>query len=328
MNLISLFAGAGGLDKGFENEGFNIVWANEFDRKIWETYKLNHSKNTILETKSISKVLNSEIPNNIDGIIGGPPCQSWSIAGSKKGIEDKRGQLFFEYIRVLKDKKPLFFVVENVAGILNKRNVESFNIIKNLFSECGYNISYKLLNALDYGIAESRKRVIIVGYREDLNLFFDFDRLEKSNNKLTLKDVIGDLSNPLPALAKNKTNGYTGEFLNNEYFVGSFSSMYMSRNRIRNWNEESFTITTMGRHIPLHPSSDKMEFVEKDKWKFTSENYRRLSIRECARIQSFPDDFKFIYEDLNDAYKMIGNAVPIKLAEVIARQIRTDLERK
>lgn len=327
MNLISLFAGAGGLDKGFENEGFNIVWANEFDNKIWKTYKLNHP-NTILETKSISKILNSEIPNNIDGIIGGPPCQSWSIAGSKRGLEDKRGQLFFEYIRVLKEKQPLFFVVENVSGLLNKKNIESFNLIKNLFSECGYNTSYKLLNAFDYGVAEDRKRVIIVGYRKDLNLIFDFDKLEKSKNKLVLKDVIGDLPIPLPALAKNKTNGYTGEFLNNEYFVGSFSSMFMSRNRIRNWDQPSFTITSIGRHIPLHPSSDKMEFVEKDKWRFTSNNYRRLSIRECARIQSFPDDFNFVYEDLNDAYKMIGNAVPIKLAEVIAKQIKKDLERK
>lgn len=327
MNLISLFAGAGGLDKGFENEGFNIVWANEFDKKIWETYKLNHP-NIILETKSISKILNLEIPNNIDGIIGGPPCQSWSIAGSMRGLEDIRGQLFFEYIRILKDKKPLFFVVENVSGLLNKKNIESFNLIKNLFSECGYNISYKLLNAFDYGVAEDRKRVIIVGYRKDLNLIFDFDKLEKSKNKLVLKDVIGDLPIPLPALAKNKTNGYTGEFLNNEYFVGSFSSMFMSRNRIRNWDQPSFTITSIGRHIPLHPSSDKMEFVEKDKWRFTSNNYRRLSIRECARIQSFPDDFNFVYEDLNDAYKMIGNAVPIKLAEVIAKQIKKDLERK
>ena len=122
--------------------------------------------------------------------------------------------------------------------------------------------------------------------------------------------------------------GYTGEFFNNEYFVGSFSSMFMSRNRIRNWDEPSFTITSIGRHIPLHPSSDKMEFVEKDKWRFTSENYRRLSVRECARIQSFPDDFKFVYENLNDAYKMIGNAVPVKLAEVIAKQIKDDLEGK
>lgn len=325
MDIISLFAGAGGLDKGYENAGFNVTWACEFDKKIWETYKYNHI-NTYLETRSITDVKEEEIPNNISGIIGGPPCQSWSLAGSMRGIEDNRGKLFFDYLRILKEKQPLFFMAENVPGMVSSAHIETFNNIKKMFSDCGYNVKHTLLNAWDYGAPEDRKRVILVGYREDLGIEFNFNNLEKVERRLTLKDAIADLPEPLPALDKNKTNGDTGEIFNNEYFTGDFSSMFMSRNRIRTWDEPSFTIQAGARHAPIHPASDPMKKVDKDKWEFTGSNYRRLSIRECARIQTFPDNFKFIYTSLADAYKMIGNAVPVKLAEVIAKQIKSDLQ--
>ena len=113
MNIISLFSGAGGLDLGFHQAGFNTIWANEYDKEIWETFETNFS-NTKLDRRSIVNIPSSEIPDAI-GLIGGPPCQSWSEAGSLRGINDKRGQLFFEFIRVLRDKKPLFFLVENVS---------------------------------------------------------------------------------------------------------------------------------------------------------------------------------------------------------------------
>lgn len=324
MDIISLFAGAGGMDRGFENAGFNIIWANEFDKKIWETYRLNHP-NTILETRSITQVEGDDVPNNIDGIIGGPPCQSWSLAGAMRGIEDNRGQLFFDYLRILREKQPLFFVAENVPGMLSPTHINAFQHIIDMFIDCGYRVSYKLLNAWDYGVPEDRKRVIIVGYRNDLNQEFNFNNLVEVERRLVLRDAIGDLPEPLPALEKNKTNGDTGGVLNNEYFIGDFSSIFMSRNRIRTWEQPSFTIQAGARHAPIHPASDPMENVERNKWRFTGPNYRRLSVRECARIQTFPDDFEFVYESLADAYKMIGNAVPVKLAEVIARQIKEDL---
>ena len=175
-------------------------------------------------------------------------------------------------------------------------------------------------------MAQDRKRVIIVGYRNDLGLKFDFDKLKKVDKKLTLKDIISNLPKPLPALDKNKTNGNTKHISNNEYFTGDFSSMFMSRNRIRNWDEQSFTIQAGARHAPIHPSSDAMVKVDKDKWEFSGNNYRRLSVRECARIQSFPDNFVFKYENLADGYKMIGNAVPVKLGEVVAKEIMKDLK--
>lgn len=324
MNVISFFAGAGGLDLGFENIGFEVEWACEYDKNIWETYRANHP-NTFLDTRSITEISPHDLPDNITGIIGGPPCQSWSIAGSMRGINDSRGKLFYDYLRLLVNKQPEFFVAENVPGMLTSKHFTEFSRIIKEFNSCGYNVSYKLLNAWDFGAAQDRKRVIIVGYRQDLGIEFDFDKLEEVENKLVLRDIIGDLPEPLPALEKNYTNGDTGEVLNNEYFIGGFSSIFLSRNRIRKWDEPSFTIQASGRQAPIHPSSDPMIKVDKDKWEFTGDNYRRLSVRECARIQGFPDDFLFIYEKLDNAYKMIGNAVPVKLAEAIARQIMEDL---
>ena len=116
MKIVSLFAGAGGLDLGFRKAGFDIIWANEYDREIWETYKKNHP-GTYLDQRSITLINPADIPD-CEGIIGGPPCQSWSEAGALRGIQDKRGQLFFDFIRILKHKKPLFFLAENVSGIL------------------------------------------------------------------------------------------------------------------------------------------------------------------------------------------------------------------
>lgn len=324
MYVASFFAGAGGLDLGFQRAGFNIPWACEYDRNIWETYRANHP-NTHLDTRSIVDVRVEDLPDRVDGIIGGPPCQSWSLAGTMNGIEDPRGQLFYNYIELIRLKQPAFFVAENVPGMISSRHREEFDKIINKFSECGYRVNYKLLNAWDYGAAQDRKRVIIVGYRNDLNIEFDFDNLVPVETRLVLRDVIGDLPEPLPALERNYTNGETENIPNNEYFVGSFSSMFMSRNRRRDWNQASFTIQASGRQAPIHPASDPMRRIGRDEWEFTGNNYRRLSVRECARIQGFPDDFIFVYDKLDMGYKMIGNAVPVTLAETIANQIMIDI---
>lgn len=323
--VISLFSGAGGLDLGFEKAGFDIIYANEFDKTIWETYEKNH--NTPLDRRDIRKILSSEIPE-CDGIIGGPPCQSWSEAGALKGIEDSRGQLFYDFIRILKDKQPKFFVAENVSGMLSKRHQEAVSNIISMFEEAGYNMNIKLLNANDYNVPQDRLRVFYIGFRKDLSVKFDFP--EPMNIKPNLKDAIWDLKdNAIPALEKNKTNGDSCKKLNHEYMIGSFSSMYMSRNRVRNWEEPSFTIQAGGRHAPIHPNAPKMIEVSKNKRIFEpgKENlYRRLSVRECARIQTFPDDFKFYYTDISTAYKMIGNAVPVNLANAVANSIKNSLE--
>lgn len=324
MNVISLFSGAGGLDLGFEKAGFKTIWANEYDSKIWETFEANFP-DTVLDKRSIVDIKAEEIPDS-DGIIGGPPCQSWSEAGAGRGINDSRGKLFYDYIRILKANQPKFFLVENVPGILNPKHKEAFDSFIKSFTEAGYTVNYQLVNANDFDVPEDRKRVIIVGYRKDLKKKFEFPK--PRDKKLTLKDAISDLPEPSPAKEKNKTNGDNLNFPNHEYFVGSYSTIYMSRNRVRSWDEPSFTIQAGARHAPIHPQAPKMQFISQNKRIFVpgkEKLYRRLSVRECARIQTFPDSYIFKYNDLSDAYKMIGNAVPVNLAYYIALKIKEDL---
>ena len=326
MQIISLFTGAGGLDLGFEKAGFEIVWANEFDKSIWETFELNFP-NTKLDRRSIVDVQSSDIPE-VDGIIGGPPCQSWSEAGAGRGICDSRGKLFHDYIRLLKEKQPKFFLAENVSGILNNKRSEAFANIINEFENAGYEISQKLLNANDFGVPQDRLRVIIVGYRKDLKKKFEFP--EPQGYKPVLKDAIWDLRRAKPAKEGNKTNGNEKLWASNhEYMNGGFSTMYMSRNRVRAWDEPSFTIQAGGRHAPIHPQAPKMKFIEQNKRIFVpgqEKKYRRLSVRECARIQTFPDEYIFKYINIADGYKMIGNAVPVNFAKHIAQKIMADLK--
>jgi len=321
MKIASLFTGAGGLDLGFEKSGFNVVWANEFDNTIWKTFEHNFPK-VKLDKRSIVDIKSSEIPD-VEGIIGGPPCQSWSVAGAGRGICDKRGRLFYDYIRILKEKQPKFFLAENVSGILHPEHKQAFlNIIKE-FENAGYDVSYKLLNSNDYGVPQDRLRVIIIGFHKRLSIKFEFPQPLKY--RPTLKDAIYDLYLEKPAKEWNKTSSEVLNIPNHEYMNGGFSSIFMSRNRVRSWNEPSFTIQASGRHAPLHPQAPKMELVEKDKRIFAPGKehlYRRLSVRECARIQTFPDDFVFKYNNIADGYKMVGNAVPVIFAYHLAKKIK------
>lgn len=327
MKLISLFCGAGGLDLGFHKAGFTTIAANEYDKKITPTYKANFPNVQLIEG-DIRNVFSAEFPD-ADGIIGGPPCQSWSEAGALKGIKDQRGQLFYEYIRVLRDKQPLFFVAENVSGMMAQRHSEAVSHFIELFQQAGYNLFRKMLNANDYGVAEDRDRVFFVGFRKDLGIT-NFNYPKPLSQKPTLKDCIWDLKdNAIAARPKNRSNGDECKVANHEYFIGDFSPIFMSRNRVRTWDEPAFTVQASGRQCQLHPQAPKMEKIGKDKQRFVvgkEHLYRRMTVREVARIQGFPDDFQFIYDEVNYGYKMIGNAVPVNLAYHIAMQIKQTLQ--
>lgn len=203
------------------------------------------------------------------------------------------------------------------------------NII-NLFEESGYDVSLTLVNAKDYGVAEERKRVFYIGFRKDLGIKFDFPigSTVDDEKKITLKDIIWDLQNTaVPSAEKNKHN--SDAVNNNEYFTGSFSPIFMSRNRVKSWSEQAFTVQASGRQCQLHPQAPKMIKVGKNDCRFVEGKehlYRRMTVREVARVQGFPDDFKFIYDNVNDGYKMIGNAVPVNLAYEIAVAIKNTLE--
>ncbi len=329
MNLISLFSGAGGLDKGFHNAGFRTIIANEYDPNICPTFKANFP-DTLLIEGDIRNIHENEFPEHITGIIGGPPCQSWSEAGSLKGINDARGQLFYEYIRILKATQPLFFVAENVSGMLAKRHSSAVDGFMKMFDEAGYDVNLKLLNANDYNVPEDRYRVFYIGFRKDLHIN-DYEYPTPCKNKPILKECIWDLKdNAIPALTRNKSNGDNCIFPNHEYFIGDYSPIFLSRNRVRSWDEPGFTVQASGRQCQLHPQAPKMLKVEKNKQIFVPGQehlYRRMSVREVARVQTFPDDFKFLYTDVNIGYKMIGNAVPVNLAYHVAMSIRATLDK-
>lgn len=322
MRVVSLFAGCGGLDLGFEKAGFNVVWANEFDATIHQTYKLNHPQ-TELNTLDIRKLSSNDVPD-CDGIIGGPPCQSWSLGGKSLGIEDERGKLVHDYIRIVKEKSPKFFIMENVPGMVTSKHIQAFNEFLNLFRDAGYAIKYELMNAADFRIPQDRQRVIVVGIRKDLNVEYLFPtKLEP--NPVTLLEAIGDLKEPPMPYYKERVSHNQSSISNHDYYTGPYDDKFMARNRVRGWNEQSFTIQAQAKNEPLHPQAPKMEYLSADKRRFVvgkEHLYRRLSVRECARIQTFPDNFRFVYDNILDGYKMVGNAVPPRMAYYLALSIK------
>lgn len=226
-------------------------------------------------------------------------------------VDDERNFLYLYFIRALIQTQPKVFVAENVKGILTLGDGIVFKQIKEDFASAGYKIYTKLLDATKFGVPQQRERVFIVGKRNDLDKIYQFPKETHGSSGqpiLTLKDSIYDLKdNP----------GY--------YHKGSYSSMYLSRNRKKKWDEPSFTIQASGRHAPLHPDGSPMKFVSKDKWILPNgeSEHRRLSIKEIARIQTFPDWFSFYDSDdlssgeIDKIYKQIGNAIPVELAKHI-----------
>ena len=204
------------------------------------------------------------------------------------------------------------------------------NIIA-MFEECGYNVSVTMVNAKNYGVAEERKRVFYIGFRKDIDIDFVFPKgsTEEDDKKITLRDIIWDLQETaVPAAPKNYANPEAVN--NNEYFTGAYSTIFMSRNRVKGWDEQAFTVQASGRQCQLHPQAPKMVKFDKNDCRFVEGQehlYRRMTVREVARVQGFPDDFKFIYDKVDNAYKMIGNAVPVNLAYEVAVAIKEQLEK-
>lgn len=300
FTAISLFCGAGGLDIGFERAGFKTIWANDFDSDACKTHEQWSEAKVVCG--DVAKIDADSIPD-ADIMLGGFPCQGFSLSGPRK-IDDSRNVLYKHYVRIVKAKKPLMFVGENVKGLLTMGNGEIIDAIVEDFSQCGYDVYYKLLNAKDYEVPEDRERVIIVGFRKDLGIKnFVFPTPRKFS--VTMKDALKNLPEPTP----------------DEICDAPYSSRYMSRNRKRGWDEVSYTIPAMAKQVTLWPGSPDMEKLERDLWKFGDDGVtRRLSWREAAAIQTFPPQMEFV-GDLTSKYKQIGNAVPCKLAEIIATHL-------
>ena len=300
FTAISLFAGAGGFDMGFERAGFRTIWANDCESDACKTHE-NWSTAKVV-CSDVAKVDAADIPD-ADIMLGGFPCQGFSLSGPRK-IDDSRNVLYKHYVRIVKAKKPKMFVGENVKGLLTMGGGSIIEAIIEDFSDCGYNVFYELLNAKDYGVPEDRERVIIVGFRKDLGIQ-NFDFPVPRNYRVTMREALKNIPEPTP----------------DEVCDAPYSSRYMSRNRKRDWDDVSYTIPAMAKQVTLWPGSPDMVKIDKDHWEFGENGVtRRFSWREAAAIQTFPADLEF-HGDLTSKYKQIGNAVPVKLAEIIATHL-------
>ena len=250
MQVVSFFAGCGGLDLGFEQAGFHVVWANEFDSTVRDTYLKNHPKTEFI-LEDICLINPEDIPN-CDGFIGGPPCQSWSIAGKKNGLEDKRGQLFLKYIEIIESKKPKFFLIENVKGLLDNVFKHVFTMFLDRLDKAGYDVKWNLLDAVNYNVPQNRERVFIVGFRKELHIDYNFP-LPTCKEPVTLEQSIGDIKERPVEQTKNKKSSFNSSRLNHDVLTSSFGNYYYRGNRRRGWQQPSFTIHATADNIPLHP---------------------------------------------------------------------------
>ena len=289
------------MDLGFILAGHKIIWANDLYKDAVATYRYNIG-NHIVE-KDIREIPSSEIPD-CDMVIGGFPCQGFSVANTKRHSEDERNVLYKELLRVIRDKRPKFFVAENVKGILSLNKGESFRKILEDFSSLSYKVQFKVLNAANYGVPQTRERVIIVGVRNDVD--FNYIYPEPTHTKLpadgkrlwvSVGEVIGSLPDP----------DQPNEMLNHTYSKYKLSFNGYIGHRPIDYNKPAPTITARGDDrggvvILPHPNG-----------------LRRMTCRELATLQSFPANFKFIGTN-SSVYRQIGNAVPVMLAYHIAKQ--------
>lgn len=280
---------------GFEKAGFQTIWANDFNKDACMTHE--HWSKAEVVCGDISQIDSVNIPD-AEIMLGGFPCQGFSLSGPRR-LDDSRNKLYHEYVRILKDKKPYLFVGENVKGLLTMGRGSVMEAVIEDFSNCGYQVFYQLLNARDYEVPQDRERVIIIGFRKDL-MVTSFQYPKKREGRVTLRKALSSLPKPDPS----------------EICMQPYSSRYMSRNRKRGWDEVSYTIPAMAKQVTLHPSSPNMIKVGKDEWKFGEGVTRRFSYREAAAIQTFPKDMVF-FGNLTSRYKQIGNAVPVRLAQII-----------
>ena len=336
MKTISLFSGCGGLDFGASKAGANIVLSNDIDANSSATNRkyfpdVEHFTGDIRLVKSFPEA---------DLVVGGYPCQSFSMGGNRNPKNDPWSYLFKEYARCLSIVNPLFFLAENVSGLVKVEQGSFLQQQMSLFESCGkygYRVRFQLIDAKEYGIPQSRKRLFLVGIRKDLGLDFVFPKKTHSNKDKTLKpfESHGEVIKHLPLWPN-------GEFYERPHDEnGHMSWYYMSRNRKARWDDPSFTVVANWRHITLHPASPVMKLTWSDlkngwkqRWDFSDEYEhilankdraclevpRRLSWRECALIQTFPLGFE-PEGNVQSKFEKIGNAVTPKLSEVLLREL-------
>lgn len=309
IKTIDLFAGIGGVRIAFEKAGFNTVFANDFDAKCAATYDANF-KDTKLTVKDITKIKTKDLPN-FDILLGGFPCQPFSIAGARMGMDDERGTLFFEIAKILKERKPVGFFLENVKNLTGHNFGRTFEVILKRLDQLGYDVKYAVLNSMEYGnVPQNRERVYIVGFLKETNLIKNFKFPDLMQLKVSISDILDTevpeiyYYNDKPLFEKLK------HFSFKENTVYQWRRKYVRENKRGVSPTLTANMGTGGHNVPL----------VKDR-----KGIRKLTPRECARLQGFPDSYKFPKIADSFLYKQVGNSVSIPVVYRIAKNMMTAL---
>lgn len=300
MQIISLFSGAGGLDLGMIEAGHKIIWANDIDEDSCSTYAMNIGKHIVC--KDIADVNLDEIPD-CEVVIGGFPCQGFSLANLIRDPNDVRNQLYRHFLRIVTGKRPKYFIAENVRGILSLDNGNAIKRIVKDFADAGYRVKYRAFNTADYGVPQTRVRVIIVGTRSDLPDELDFQFPEPTRDKtnwVSISEALNGIPEPDDPMSTLKNHVYSKYKVTNRNFTG---------HRITDPDKPSPTILARGNGkggvcAIQHPM-----------------NHRRMSVRESAIIQTFPLEFEFV-GSMGSMYRQVGNAVPVLFGMHLGQKLR------
>lgn len=312
LKAVSLFSGCGGFDLGVSQAGVRIVWANDIEPAAAEAYRqiLPNVDFYLGDIQSVKSFPSADI------LIGCYPCTGFSVAARRRWKSSEERDpflasgnfLFLEFVRALESIRPSWFLAENVRGMLTAGNGWFFNEQLKRFQTAGYHIKWKLLTAADYGVPQERRRVFIVGERDDIQSNFQFPEATYGPDKINPWNTQRDALASLPSWASD------------EYLAKKFHGHYLTRNRKRSWDSVSYTIVANESHVPLHPSGEPMKYIEKDRWTLQGEINRRFSWRECAVLQGLPWNIE-LTSGLASKYKIIGNAVPPAFGSVLAKSL-------
>ena len=302
MTIISLFSGAGGLDLGLIRAGNTVIWANDVDSDAVETYIENIGSH--ITCSDINDVHIKELPS-ADVVVGGFPCQGFSLANLQRNVDDERNTLYKHFYKIIKKKQPKYFIAENVKGILSLDNGNVIKTIIKEFSEAGYNTFYQLCNMADYGVPQTRQRVIIVGQRKDLDVSLYFQFPQKTHcvsgipkKWVSIRKAIEHFPNP------DSDNNIPN------HICSSYKVEYRNFTGHRQTDPEKPSPTILAR------GNGKGGVCAIPHYNGT----RRLTIRESATVQTFPENFVFVGA-MNSCYRQIGNAVPVKFAHLLGKEL-------
>lgn len=311
FNILSLFSGSGGLDLGFLATGkFQTIFANDFNPQACQTYAHNIGDHVVC--KDITQLNN--LPK-ADIIVGGPPCQGFSTANPSRSFDDPRNQLFKEYARIINEVKPKLFLMENVSGMVTMQKGAVFKLIKKELTNCGYTLYDKLLNAKDYGVPQSRRRMIIIGVRNDIKHQFNFP---KPTHTIDTYATVGQALFDTPVNKKNP-NHTIGQLtdLNKQRLlhIPEGGSMKHCPPELQNNSDLNRSMRRLSRtkvsHTIVHNNCDHYYHPTED---------RRITIREMARIQGYADDYIF-FGSKSEQSRQVGNSVPVGLSKALAKAI-------